>query len=272
MDWMISRRSIGATKAVVGRVPFEVFSNPAFADLDGDGLDDAEERALGTDPNNPDTDGDLKEDGDDTKPLDPEVQLTVTFRSLRVNTAPDSTRWIWNFFVQKPGQSAPGTLISEEALHSNDFTLDIPEVELEQGAQSVTAQITQCAAITNLPKQQTVPLNDAVSFVLRAGQDSSFSGEMFDLRPIVFNADGEPIGGGCEVKTDVVFEGVEFIEEVIVRPNLDCNMNFSESFTFTELLGLVGESGQASIPISLSSPAAALPTCDVTLTIDIDLD
>ena len=34
-------------------------------DSDGDGLSDAEEEALGTDPNNPDTDGDGYEDGEE---------------------------------------------------------------------------------------------------------------------------------------------------------------------------------------------------------------
>ena len=47
-------------------------------DSDGDGLSDDEEVALGTDPNNPDTDGDLLDDGEEvnvqgTDPLDPDT-------------------------------------------------------------------------------------------------------------------------------------------------------------------------------------------------------
>ncbi|WP_165216815.1 YPDG domain-containing protein [Schaalia sp. ZJ1691] len=39
--------------------------NSSDADTDGDGLNDAEEKKLGTDPNNPDTDGDGVNDGDE---------------------------------------------------------------------------------------------------------------------------------------------------------------------------------------------------------------
>ncbi|MDK2465054.1 MAG: hypothetical protein QI223_09820, partial [Candidatus Korarchaeota archaeon] len=42
------------------------------ADSDGDGLSDAQEEALGTDPNNPDSDGDGVPDGRDSAPLTPE--------------------------------------------------------------------------------------------------------------------------------------------------------------------------------------------------------
>lgn len=46
------------------------------SDADGDGLTDAEEEALGTDPNNPDTDGDGFLDGEEvdcgSDPLDPD--------------------------------------------------------------------------------------------------------------------------------------------------------------------------------------------------------
>ncbi|MCA9552672.1 MAG: hypothetical protein KC933_21745, partial [Myxococcales bacterium] len=46
-----------------------VFGDPAAADVDGDGLDDAAERAAGTDPKNGDTDGDGELDGVDAEPL-----------------------------------------------------------------------------------------------------------------------------------------------------------------------------------------------------------
>lgn len=50
---------INATNLVdPDRYPAEVRSNPLLADADRDGLDDSEEVARGTDPNNPDTDGD----------------------------------------------------------------------------------------------------------------------------------------------------------------------------------------------------------------------
>ena len=62
-----------------------VYSDPSREDADFDGLKDAEEKARGTDPNNPDTDGDTYADGDgagpdwfrsagkDPDPLDPGI-------------------------------------------------------------------------------------------------------------------------------------------------------------------------------------------------------
>lgn len=58
----------------------EAFTDATFcvknvpgADTDGDGLSDAEEAVLGTNPNNADTDGDGVPDGEDLGPLDPQV-------------------------------------------------------------------------------------------------------------------------------------------------------------------------------------------------------
>ena len=47
-------------------------------DSDGDGLTDAQERWLGTDPNDPDTDDDGRPDGEDPEPLDLEPHLVLT--------------------------------------------------------------------------------------------------------------------------------------------------------------------------------------------------
>ena len=43
--------------------PVQVFSNPTLADADNDGFDDKQEKTIATDPNSPDTDGDLLCDG-----------------------------------------------------------------------------------------------------------------------------------------------------------------------------------------------------------------
>lgn len=56
--------------------PKEVHSDPAYADVDKDGLDDKAEKAAGTDPRNADTDGDKKLDGTDIYPLDPKNTVT----------------------------------------------------------------------------------------------------------------------------------------------------------------------------------------------------
>ncbi|MEQ9497602.1 MAG: beta-propeller fold lactonase family protein [Deltaproteobacteria bacterium] len=53
-------------------VTYRVYSNPTQTDRDLDGWTDAEERAAGTDPNNPDTDDDGLEDRCEVSPLTPD--------------------------------------------------------------------------------------------------------------------------------------------------------------------------------------------------------
>ena len=53
-------------------------SNPANADSDGDGLTDAEEQTRGTDPTKSDTDSDLTSDSEDADPLDGAIPWTKT--------------------------------------------------------------------------------------------------------------------------------------------------------------------------------------------------
>ncbi len=62
----------------VTQVDNKLIESPILKDSDHDGLTDIEEKALGTDPNNPDTDGDGISDGDEVKkyktnPLNPDT-------------------------------------------------------------------------------------------------------------------------------------------------------------------------------------------------------
>jgi hypothetical protein len=54
---------------VLGFEPYDTFSSPRFADIDGDGADDGTERTKGSDPSRADTDGDGVNDGKDKTPL-----------------------------------------------------------------------------------------------------------------------------------------------------------------------------------------------------------
>ncbi len=86
---------------VVGQAPRQVFSNPLVADADFDGLVDGEEYANHmTDPNNGNTDGDSRDDGQElaanTNPLVEDFQVTVYFTSLGITSDGD------------PGGAGPG--------------------------------------------------------------------------------------------------------------------------------------------------------------------
>jgi alpha-tubulin suppressor-like RCC1 family protein len=79
---------------------FKIYSSPLFADMDGDGLDDAQEKALATDPYSVDTDGDgLNDNVDDfpVVPLTPPVKWesvsSAGYTSLGIKT--DGSLWSW---------------------------------------------------------------------------------------------------------------------------------------------------------------------------------
>jgi hypothetical protein len=65
---LLTRRGAGGSASALSESVCIVMGH----DADGDGLTSADELELGTDPENPDTDGDAYPDGDDCAPLDPE--------------------------------------------------------------------------------------------------------------------------------------------------------------------------------------------------------
>ncbi|MBE2272216.1 MAG: SH3 domain-containing protein, partial [Anaerolinea sp.] len=144
-------------------------TNPAV-DSDGDGLTDAEEIALGTDPNNPDTDGDGFSDGEEvaagSSPLDaastpntvgggqqavypppPPVPLLGDFDGVIINdvlraAVPDSLRYgvFARFiarnsaFVTSPAQLGNAALINLGVIHAIDI-FTTPGVHMTEGVQ-----------------------------------------------------------------------------------------------------------------------------------------
>ena len=69
---------------------YNVVSDPASADQDGDGWNDFQENTAGTDPGNPDTDRDGILDGDDPNPL---YQARVLYVDQKANGENNGTSW-----------------------------------------------------------------------------------------------------------------------------------------------------------------------------------
>ena len=115
---------------MVGGTPGEVLGG----DLDGDGLDDAEEGALGTDPLNPDSDGDGILDGAEvdagTDPLD----INSAFRLVELLRVGDITQATWN--------SVPG----------RRYTLQVSE-DLSTGSWTDVATVDASGATTTVPHE-----------------------------------------------------------------------------------------------------------------------
>ncbi|MFN0138243.1 MAG: right-handed parallel beta-helix repeat-containing protein [Phycisphaerae bacterium] len=72
---------------------YHVVSDPASADFDRDGLNDSQERALGTDPRKADTDGDGIADNLDPFPLTPAKKLFVKPSGTGVAGTGQGTNW-----------------------------------------------------------------------------------------------------------------------------------------------------------------------------------
>lgn len=133
-----------------------VFSNPSLSDIDGDGWDDAKERAEGTDPNRKDTDGDGLSDDIDPEPLRGPtgtwVRLIGTLQpetALQVLTASDT--------VYLLGHSAGD--IDADGTPNGPFVM-----ALEPGDGS-TRWVSQLEGVTEYAQQLSVEPDGRVTFV-----------------------------------------------------------------------------------------------------------
>ncbi len=118
-------------EAVQGGGIASVFANP---DSDGDGLTDAEEAALGTDPNDPDTDGGTVDDGTEvangTDPLDPSDDVAPADPDFcgepAIDNAADRATFIWQdcdttgaWHMQMSGGGTPSQIIFQGSIFSS---------------------------------------------------------------------------------------------------------------------------------------------------------
>ena len=127
VDIELNRWAVG----VAGLAPYRVYSNPLVADADFDGVVDGDEFSgtYRTDPNNSNTDGDTRHDGQEfnagTNPLIEDFQVTVFFNSLFVIEGGDSSatnpgEYMFQLGVRKPDLNGTAGL-------SSDFTPVVTE-------------------------------------------------------------------------------------------------------------------------------------------------
>jgi hypothetical protein len=95
---------------VAGKDPYQVWSDPRFADEDFDGLVDGDEWARGSDPTKGDTDGDGRDDAREfalqTDPLRPDFRVSVMFTSIYIQHDADENQgkgeFTFELGVRKP--------------------------------------------------------------------------------------------------------------------------------------------------------------------------
>ena len=155
--------------------PATVYSDPAAADRDGDGLDDPTERGMGTDPNSRDTDGDGFCDGPGISDCleDPE-QLVAA-----VNNAPNLT-------VAETGKDGLTVTVQIES-SDNDFGDEVLLVHIDWGDGNVEELPGGSQTVTHkygAPGSFTVSVRADDSYGL-----SSTAGYVANVEPKVIGAD-----------------------------------------------------------------------------------
>ncbi len=106
----------------VRNTSYRVYSDPRFVDVDGDYLNDAQERAFGTDPHKKNTDGDTLDDTNDPYPLSPPclsgklLGLAAWWNGSTVGSAPTMTALdVWSGATHS-GTGDPGGYASSGPL------------------------------------------------------------------------------------------------------------------------------------------------------------
>ena len=108
--WVV-RVAGGSAAGAKGATAYRVYSNPLIADADFDGLVDGQEFLAQTDPNNANTDGDLRDDGVEvrsgTNPLAADTRVTVVVTTL---SAPAGLNFDLQLNVRPPDAAGVGGL------------------------------------------------------------------------------------------------------------------------------------------------------------------
>jgi len=116
--WMAGIDPLSATVLNFNGYPKQVYSDPRFADSDGDGLDDDDEKLVtGTDPLNPDTDGDGLDDASDPYPLIPANTLYA-----KVDGDPLASGLSWGDALPLMDAIAASQILNQNAIDFDDVS------------------------------------------------------------------------------------------------------------------------------------------------------
>lgn len=111
------------------------YTNPLLADTDLDGVNDGDEVNRGgsnpepTDPTDPDTDDDNRNDDQEriagSNPFVPDAVVTVRYTYLRFDGG--DNEWDWFFYAQGPGARFPGSLVVDTREFATNSSYELVE-------------------------------------------------------------------------------------------------------------------------------------------------
>ncbi len=153
----------------VKSVSRKVFSNPKVVDSDTDGLNDAGEKTKGTNPLNPDTDGDGTNDLNDTEPLNPATIPVITnFDVTVVNKTATAVAVVSNPSLKDTviswGDGTPNTVLTGSAA----LTVNTPHTYAASGLYTVTitASDTSTPVAKTASQTKNLDIKDITSNLL----------------------------------------------------------------------------------------------------------
>lgn len=154
---------------VVGGIPYRVFSNPLVADADFDGLVDGQEHSYHqTDPNNGNTDGDLRNDGEEfdnrTNPLVTDAKVTIIGLEMEGlkgvlpgNHANLPARWSLSLYKADPNEPLGFSKNAETVIDNS-----VNRMEFKNSTDKVLAVVVRTGI--GLASNGIIPINPRSTF------------------------------------------------------------------------------------------------------------
>lgn len=187
------------------------YTNPLLADTDLDGVNDGDEVNRGglnpepTDPTDPDTDDDNRNDGQEraasSNPFVPDAVVTLRYTFLSLNAAGSDNEWDWTFYAQGGGDRYPGRVV----VNTREFTDNSSFVLVE-------APACNYIEVGNLATLYFSGSYADQTFVMQAGDAIVLNGT---VREIDGSGGFCPAGAPVEVDELSTFEKVLTFEDIV---------------------------------------------------------